>query len=227
MQKGICRITGKEFPLNQLYKGEAIRDEIFHLIQESYPDFTKDDFINADSLNLYRRKYLENLLKEERGAISELENDVISSISDGKLLSEDIEPRIDQKFTFGQRLSDKIADFGGSWTFIIVFFTFLFIWMAINIFVLTRKPFDPYPFILLNLLLSCIAAIQAPIIMMSQNRKEDKDRERSEQDYKVNLKAELEIRAMHEKIDHVTHHILEIIELQEDFMDDIRKKLNK
>ena len=166
-------------------------------------------------------------MKDERGALSDLEKDVISSISDDKLLSEDIEPEIEKKLTLGQRLSDKIADFGGSWTFIIFFFTFLIIWMIINLYVLTRKPFDPYPFILLNLILSCIAAIQAPIIMMSQNRKEDKDRERSVHDYKVNLKAELEIRSIHQKIDHITHHILEIIELQEDFMDDIRKKLEK
>ena len=227
MQKGTCKITGKEFPVNQLYSGEAIRDEVFQLIQAEHPDFTKDDYISIDSLNYYRRKYLENLLKDERGSLSELEKDVISSISDDKLLSEDIEPEIEKKLTLGQRLSDKIADFGGSWTFIIFFFTFLFIWMAINLFLLTKKPFDPYPFILLNLILSCIAAIQAPIIMMSQNRKEDKDRERSVHDYKVNLKAELEIRSIHQKIDHITHHILEIIELQEDFMDDIRKKLEK
>ncbi len=226
MEKGKCKISGKEFPINELYQGDAIRNEILELIREDYPEFTVDDYISIDSLNKYRRKYLENLLKEEKGDISDLEKEVISSISDDKLLSEDIESGFEKKFSFGERLSDKIADFGGSWTFIIIFFAFLFIWIGINVFMLTKKPFDPYPFILLNLLLSCIAAIQAPIIMMSQNRKEDKDRERSEHDYKVNLKAELEIRAMHEKIDHVTRHILEIIEFQEDFMDDIRKKLN-
>jgi uncharacterized membrane protein len=102
--------------------------------------------------------------------------------------------------------------------------------MAVNLFILATRPFDPYPFILLNLILSCLAAIQAPIIMMSQNRQESKDRIRSEHDYKVNLKAELEIRLLHEKIDHLllqqNQRLMEIQQLQVDLMDDILDKLN-
>ncbi|MFD2522780.1 DUF1003 domain-containing protein [Emticicia soli] len=102
---------------------------------------------------------------------------------------------------FGDRMADKIASFGGSWTFILSFMSFLFIWISFNIYWLNNKGFDPYPFILLNLILSCIAALQAPVIMMSQNRQEEKDRERAKEDLKINQKAEEEIRSLHEKLD--------------------------
>lgn len=103
--------------------------------------------------------------------------------------------------TFGDRMADKIADFGGSWTFILSFLSFLLVWILFNIYWLSNKGFDPYPFILLNLLLSCIAALQAPVIMMSQNRQEEKDRERAKEDLKINQMAEEEIRSLHEKLD--------------------------
>ena len=112
----------------------------------------------------------------------------------------DIEETADSR-TFGQRIADKVAAFGGSWTFIISFLTFLLVWISINAFVLLNKGFDPYPFILLNLILSCVAALQAPIIMMSQNRQEEKDRERARKDYEINLKSEAEIRDLRDKLD--------------------------
>ena len=118
-----------------------------------------------------------------------------------------------QNLTFGQKLADKVADFGGSWTFIIFFMSFLVFWILLNVFWFANKGFDPYPFILLNLILSCIAAIQAPVIMMSQNRQEEKDRDRAKKDYKINLKSELEIRELHEKIDHL------IINYQQDLLE--------
>ena len=105
------------------------------------------------------------------------------------------------EWTFGEKVADKIASFGGSWTFMGFFTAFLIIWITINSMVAFWQPIDPYPYILLNLLLSCLAAVQAPIIMMSQNRQEAKDRLRSEYDYKVNLKAEREIRELHKKVD--------------------------
>lgn len=113
-------------------------------------------------------------------------------------LSEDDE---NKSISFGDRMADKIASFGGSWTFILSFMSFLFIWISFNIYWLSNKGFDPYPFILLNLILSCIAALQAPVIMMSQNRQEEKDRERAKEDLKINQKAEEEIRSLHEKLD--------------------------
>nr|HRD08710.1 DUF1003 domain-containing protein [Saprospiraceae bacterium] len=127
--------------------------------------------------------------------------------------------------TLGQRLADKVASFGGSWSFIVTFLLFMAVWIGSNIFLLKDRSFDPYPFILLNLILSCIAALQAPIIMMSQNRQEEKDRERAKKDYMINLKSELEIRLLHEKIDHLIIHqqqeLLEIQQLQIDMMNDI------
>ena len=125
------------------------------------------------------------------------------SLEQHEILSSDISKQFERKLTFGERLSDQIAEFGGSWKFLISFGAVLVIWIAINGVILVTHAFDPYPFILLNLILSCLAAVQAPIIMMSQNRAEARDRLRAENDYKVNLKAELEIRHLHEKIDHL------------------------
>ena len=137
----------------------------------------------------------------------------------------------DDNNTFGQRIADKVASFGGSWTFIIIFVSFLLGWIAINAFVFFNKGFDPYPFILLNLLLSCIAALQAPVIMMSQNRQGEKDREKAKNDYMINLKSELEIRMLHEKLDHLILHqeqsLIEIQKVQMDMMNDILARMEK
>lgn len=122
-------------------------------------------------------------------------NDFFSdNINDDELLTQILVEGEDRTKTFGQDLADKVAGFGGSWTFIISFGAVILVWIFINSYVLVAKPFDPYPFILLNLVLSCLASLQAPIIMMSQNRQEEKDRERAQHDYLINLKAEMEIR---------------------------------
>jgi uncharacterized membrane protein len=132
---------------------------------------------------------------------------------------------------FGQVVADKVADFGGSWTFIILFFVFILIWVSSNVYLLLNKGFDPFPFILLNLILSCVAALQAPVIMMSQNRQEEKDRERSKKDYMINLKSELEIRMLHEKLDHLIMHqqqeLIEIQKVQIEMMNDILERIKK
>jgi len=147
--------------------------------------------------------YVEELLQEEHGEFSELDRQVAESISKQDTIAENIEEDFDEHRTFGERLSDHLAKFGGSWSFLIAFAAVLLVWMAFNAYRGEKEAFDPYPFILLNLVLSCLAAIQAPIIMMSQKRQEEKDRQRSFNDYKVNLKAELEIRHLHEKLDHL------------------------
>jgi uncharacterized membrane protein len=130
--------------------------------------------------------------------------------------------------SFGERLADRVAEFGGSWRFIITFGLVLVIWIGINSLVLLWRPFDPYPFILLNLVLSSIAALQAPVIMMSQNRQEAKDRLQSEHDYQINLKAEIEIRQLHIKLDQLINHswqrLLEIQQVQTDLMEDLAKR---
>jgi uncharacterized membrane protein len=230
MKTGKCHISKLELPLNHLVRGQNIRPAILSLIKKEHHDFDGESYISDEQLNAYRKKYLEDILQQEVGELSHLEEAVVKSISDNELMSANIESEMDRQLTIGERVSDRIAAFGGSWTFIISFFLFILLWIAVNIFVLISKPFDPYPFILLNLLLSCLAAIQAPIIMMSQNRQETKDRQRSEHDYKVNLKAELEIRLLHEKIDHLilqqNQRMLEIQQIQVDLMEDIISKIN-
>jgi uncharacterized membrane protein len=230
MRKVKCHITNRELPVADAVSGHQIRPGIFKMIQSEHRNFTGDSYISLDELMKYRKKFMEHMLRAEGKELSKLERDVLNSVNENELLVKNIEPTLDKELTFGDRLADHIAEFGGSWTFIITFFSFIILWMGINIFILASKPFDPYPFILLNLILSCLAAIQAPIIMMSQNRQEAKDRIRSEHDYKVNLKAELEIRLLHEKIDHLllqqNQRLMEIQQLQVDLMDDILEKLN-
>lgn len=229
METVYCPISQKEVPSTEAYRGGIIRPALLRLIQKDHPGFTADHYISIDKLNEYRKRYITQLIEQEVGEVSQLEEEVIQAIHANKILSENIEEDINEPLTVGQKVADKIAAFGGSWTFIIIFFSFLALWMAVNVWLLSTRSFDPYPFILLNLILSCLAAIQAPIIMMSQNRQEDKDRRRSEHDYKVNLKAEIEIRLLHEKLDHLMVHqnqrLLEIQELQSDYLADILQQV--
>jgi uncharacterized membrane protein len=227
----ISHISKQEIQKGEDVKGQDIREGIFNLIKSEFPDFDQDDFITIDELNQYRRLYLTSLITQEKGEIAVIDRDVMEAIKNNSILSENIQDEIEADLTFGQKLADSVAAFGGSWTFIITFFSFILFWIIINIWFLATQPFDPFPFILLNLILSCLAAIQAPIIMMSQNRQEQKDRQRSEHDYKINLKAELEIKLLSEKIDHLLAHqnkkLLEIQEVQTDYLEDLMKELKK
>ena len=167
------------------------------------------------------------MMEEQLGELSSLDKTVLESLSDKTLLSDQLED-VASKDTLGQRVADKVASFGGSWVFIISFMTFLLLWIFLNAFFLLNKGFDPYPFILLNLILSCLAALQAPVIMMSQNRQEEKDRERAKKDYMINLKSEVEIRLLHEKIDHlIIHQQQELLEMQKIQMDTMKDFLLK
>ena len=167
-------------------------------------------------LNLFRAAYVEDVLEEDKGELSQLEKDVVDSFKELDLVSANINTEFDHQLTMGERMSDTIADLGGSWKFISIFAGVLLGWIVINSVALLHRPFDPYPYILLNLVLSCLAAVQAPIIMMSQNRQEAKDRLRAEHDYRVNLKAELEIRHLNEKLDMLlTRHWERLVRIQE------------
>lgn len=225
----ISSINKQEIPLSEAVKAKDIREGIFKLIQQEYTNFSKENYISISELNQYRRMYLTSLILQERGEVDAIDNDVINAINNNSIFTENIQESIDEHLSLGQKVADKVADFGGSWTFILSFFLFILIWMFVNIIVFTTKPFDPYPFILLKLILSCLAAIQAPIIMMSQNRKEDKDRKRNEYDYKINLKAELEIKILNEKMDHLlinqNNKLLEIQEIQTDYLEDLMKEV--
>ena len=158
----------------------------------------------------------EKFLKREWINLTERERKVINSLINREQLSHDINTEFDDERTIGQRIADKVAAFGGSWTFIIIFCAILVSWILLNSFFLLNRAFDPYPYILLNLFLSMTAALQAPIIMMSQNRQSARDRLDAAHDYEINLKAELEIRSLHEKLDILREQKwLELLEIQQ------------
>ncbi len=227
----ISDLSGKEFSEDVRVNAKVVRAALLQKIREEHPDFSEDGCLSVSELNEYRNRHIESTLQDELGSLSELEQEVLKALNNNKIISDNIDRAIDDHLTIGQKLADKIAAFGGSWTFIISFFGFIFLWIGVNVFFLLVKVFDPYPFILLNLILSCLAALQAPLIMMSQNRLEEKDRERSKNDYQVNLKAEIEIRMLHEKMDHLILHqqqrLFEIQRLQVEMLKEIIVKLEK
>jgi uncharacterized membrane protein len=221
-------ISNIKYPLKDLVLGTSIRISILQLIREDYPDFDKNSSISVSELNIYREKYISKYLQTEIRALSAIEKDVVKSLEDDTSLVAKLVEEADTR-NHGQIIADKVASFGGSWTFIISFFVFITIWISSNVLIFTNKEFDPYPFILLNLILSCIAALQAPVIMMSQNRQEEKDRDRAKKDYMINLKSELEIRMLDDKIDHLVMHqqqeLIEIQKVQIEMMNDILNRI--
>jgi len=223
-----CAVCGKTFATAELMAGGAIRPALSDAIRQAQPDWSSDKFICRADLAIFRTKYVHALLESERGELTSLEHDVIRSLREHEMLSSNIDAQFEQDWSLGERLADKIATFGGSWSFLIIFGVFLALWILMNSVVLIVKPVDPYPFILLNLVLSCLAAMQAPIIMMSQNRQEAKDRLRAQHDYRINLKAELEIRQLHEKVDHLLSHqwerLVDIQEVQLELLSELGKK---
>jgi uncharacterized membrane protein len=223
-----CCVCGKDKPARDIVRLDVVRPAIIERIRAEKPDLPADGFICRTDLDRFRSDYVAELLTRERGELTQLEQDVVQSLADHETLAENTEAEFAGQRTFGERMSDHLASFGGSWTFITLFGVVLVVWMAFNVVVMAQAQFDPYPFILLNLVLSCLAAIQAPIIMMSQKRQEAKDRLRSENDYRVNLKAELEIRHLHEKIDHILtrqwERLAEIQQIQLEIMQDMAVK---
>lgn len=227
----ISDLDQKEYPINERVSGSSINGAIMQIIKNQYPEFTNNMSLSVSELNEYRKKYLSQLMNRQIGELSKLEETVLTAMTDRSTLADKPGEEENMSLTLGQRLADKVASFGGSWSFIVTFLLFMAVWIGSNILLLKDRSFDPYPFILLNLILSCIAALQAPIIMMSQNRQEEKDRERAKKDYMINLKSELEIRLLHEKIDHLIIHqqqeLLEIQQLQIDMMNDILESVRR
>jgi uncharacterized membrane protein len=224
-------LSNKEFPVSEKISAKTVRSSILELIRKENPQFTADKYLSISELNIYRAKYIEHFLNNHISNLTGLEKTVLGSMQDNTTLTDKIDIEDKQAMTFGQRIADKVASFGGSWTFIISFGVFLTVWISANVFWLANKGFDPYPFILLNLILSSLAALQAPVIMMSQNRQEEKDRERGKMDYMINLKSELEIRMLHEKIDHLVisqqQDVIEIQKVQIEMMNDILERFEK
>lgn len=210
MQSFISDISKKKFPIAEKITGKAVRNGVLKEIQKEYPDFDDACNLSVSEFNRYRQSYVRNLLSKEIGTLTELEHTVLNNISQNHLISDEAS-EVKNSGTKGQRWADRIASFGGSWKFLGIFAAFLLIWMIINSGTLHGQGFDPYPFILLNLILSCLAAVQAPVIMMSQNRQEEKDRKQSDNDYMINMKAEMEIRSLHEKLDLLLEEQVKII----------------
>jgi uncharacterized membrane protein len=223
---GVCKLAKNP---DDIVSGQAVRSAIAELIRKDHPDWDPDSPICRDDLNRYRALYVQGVLEAEKGDLSVIETEVIESLREGDVLTRNVNMEFEERRTFGQRLADRLASFGGSWKFIIIFMCVLFGWIVLNSIVLITRRFDPFPFILLNLILSCLAALQAPVIMMSQNRQEAKDRLRAQHDYQINLKAEIEIRGLHEKIDHLIfkqwQRLLEIQEIQTELMGELTDKV--
>ena len=209
--------------------GQSVRAAIAELIRRDHPAWRPEDPICRDDLNRYRAQYVRGVLESEKGDLSAIETEVVESLREGEVLTRNVSMEFEEQRTVGQRVADRLASFGGSWKFIIIFMSVLSGWIILNSIVLITRRFDPFPFILLNLVLSCLAALQAPVIMMSQNRQESKDRLRAQHDYQINLKAEIEIRSLHEKIDHLIftqwQRLLEIQEIQTELMGELSDKL--
>jgi uncharacterized membrane protein len=223
--KILCTICNKEFLHRDLTPFALIPSTISELIKHKYENWDEGQYICYKDLNFFRSEYVKDSILKDQSEISDIEQSVISSLQEHESVTKNINNLFTKDSSFGDKLSDKIAEFGGSWKFIIIFFSVLAIWIALNSISLFKAHYDPYPFILLNLILSCLAAIQAPIIMMSQNRQADKDRLQAEMDYKINLKAELEIRHLKAKLDQLSSHqwqrLLEIQKLQTDLIQEM------
>jgi uncharacterized membrane protein len=220
-----CQVCGSD-QLSNLHPGVLVRPVIAELIQSEIGKWSEEGWICSEDLQRFRNKYVQSVLETEKGELSDLDKEVLESLRQQEILSRNPDEELQTTLTRGQRLADSIAAVGGSWTFITCFAIVLFVWIAINSIVLLSRPFDPYPYILLNLVLSCLAAIQAPVIMMSQNRQEARDRLHAMRDYQVNLKAELEIRHLHQKLDHLLSHqwerLVEIQEIQMELINEVR-----
>ncbi len=226
-----CQVCRNRFKMGEVIKAELVEEPLAQLIREKHPEWSSQGYICLADLNLFRTRYVSEVLRSSGQEVLDLEKEMTKSLEEEQVLSRNLNKEFDDNLTLGERLADRMADFGGSWTFISIFMIMLVVWMGINTFILLAKPFDPYPYILLNLVLSCLAAIQAPVILMSQNRQEARDRLRAEHDYEINLKAEIEIRKLHEKMDHLLMHqwqrLMDIQQLQVDLMEEISQMPKK
>ena len=227
-EAALCHVCGRAFPERALRPFAAVRPAISAEIEAMRPGWTEGGRICPDDLAAARRAHVEHLLEAQHGEVGDLERGVIEALAGDRVVARNPAETAQKRMTFGDRLADRIARFGGSWTFILGFLAVLATWIGVNVSRLLAGPFDPYPFVLLNLVLSLMAAMQAPVIMMSQRRQEEKDRLRAESDYRVNLKAELEVRQLHDKIDHLLarewERLAELQRVQIDMLEDARDR---
>jgi uncharacterized membrane protein len=223
-----CQICGEHKRKNDLVPAELIQASIAEVIVKEHPAWSPKGYICHADLNRFRMDYIRDVLEKEKDEYSSLEETVRHGGKEEDHLPKNINVEFERELTFGEHLSDKIAGFAGSWTFIAVFAGIIFLWVTLNTYILLSRPFDPYPYILLNLVLSILTAVQAPVIIMSQNRQEIRDRLHAERDYQVSIHTELEIHRLHKKIDHLLmsqgHRLMEIQNIQVELMEELAKK---
>jgi uncharacterized membrane protein len=224
-----CQICKKSKRLSAVVPAALVHLSTVEVIMKEYPNWAQDGFICLPDLNHFRGRYFEELISTDKGELSVLESEVLKSLKEEEeLIATNVNVEFDRQLTLGERVADRVAEFGGSWSFLFVFAAVMTGWIVLNSTALLATPVDPYPYILLNLALSCLAAIQAPVIMMSQHRQETRDRLRGEHDYRVNLKAEIEIRHIIAKLDRLVSHqwqrLLEIQRLQLELLEEREQK---
>lgn len=200
----VCQICKKTKSIKEVVPADIVRLSMAAVIKEFHPNFDNEGFICKSDLSEFRAKYVEKLFDKESGELSDVEKQVIENIKDQDIITKNLHDQYTTELSFWDKASDTIASFGGSWRFIGYFFSFMALWMIANgILFVYNKSWDPYPYILLNLILSCIASVQAPLIIMSQRRMEERDRARAESEYQINLKSEIGVRNLNEKMDHM------------------------
>ncbi len=224
----VCPLCSTPHDVHEGKPLDLLNHPLDDLVRRDHPRLPGSALICRSCRNRYRTDYVREVISADKGELSVIENQVLRSIAESEFLSRNINPEIDRALTLGERVADKVAEFGGSWAFIGSFALVMGAWITVNSRALLTRPFDPYPYILLNLVLSCLAAIQAPVIMMSQNRQEARDRLRAEHDYQVNLKAEIEIRQLHVKLDQLLtnqwQRLLEIQQVQMELIEDLQAR---
>lgn len=225
----ICAICGNRFTLMEGLFLRDLSDLLKEQVLKTNSYAKESSFICLKDLQKLRLAHMQTIIDQDLEMDQEMSSKLKKEMAKDTYVITNINDTIYGKRTTGQKLADAVAKFGGSWGFIIAFTVILVVWMTINVMHLFGAHFDPYPFILLNLFLSCVAAIQAPIIMMSQNRQAERDRFDSENDYKTNMKSEMEIRLLHEKLDQLNEvqwpHILDIQKMQIEVLSEIENEI--
>lgn len=221
----------KNFGHNNMIQLKNVEEEIQRFILKIRPDLTEESQIAFPNLLNYRLDYIKQLISTDSGKMEKLNETIVQSIKANTTITDKLKPTSTKKLTLGQKTADGIAKFGGSWPFIFIFIIVLAVWIIVNSTMIFFKPFDPYPYILLNLALSCLAAIQAPIIMMSQNRQEQRDRAEANNDYQINLKSEIEVNLLHEKMDYLIdsqwQHLVQMQNMQIELLGELQEQINE
>jgi uncharacterized membrane protein len=222
-----CQLCGRVGRRGELLRSDTVRPQVASHIAATHPAWNGTSFICRPGLATESGNYVVTALERERGELSAIERELARKSGESLLVAQHLDEEFQRSVTFGQRAADATARVGGSWGFVIGFGLVLATWIGLNSLVLAGKAFDPFPYILLNLVLSCLAALQAPIIMMAQNRQAARDRAQADQDFRVNLKAEIAIMNLHEKLDHLLHtqweRLLELQQIQIDMLSDLEK----